>query len=139
MRRTTHNKEIVGCPRLTARLRRVTAGFAVPLAAILLASCGGKTTQDTASASASAQESGAALYQRNCASCHISAATIAPPLFRDMVQGRENDAKAVIKQGTPNMSGFQYLLNDSQIDAIIDFIKSKPDPIVSVNTDRVNP
>jgi mono/diheme cytochrome c family protein len=79
------------------------------------------------------QKSGQRLYNRECAVCHapplINSKAYAPILYKDLIEGQEDATRRIIINGLPNlMPGFEYGLKPSEIDAIVEYMKTVPKP-----------
>jgi len=84
------------------------------------------------------QLEGKGLFKQRCGVCHLSLVvgmvngqavmlttnTYGPPLSKDVVNGREDEVRQQIMQGSNRMPGFQYGLKPAQIDAIISYLKT---------------
>jgi mono/diheme cytochrome c family protein len=79
-----------------------------------------------------AQQQGLRLFLQSCGVCHtrptMTSGLYGPALFRDSVAGKEEGVRELIRSGTPRMPGFQYELAATEIDAIIDYLKTVPAP-----------
>ena len=75
---------------------------------------------------------GRVLWLQKCAFCHDGLGqptykTMGPWLDKDLVATLTDDViKIIVRTGTTNMPGFQYDLSASQMDRILDFLKSVP-------------
>lgn len=77
------------------------------------------------------QIEGRRIYNQRCGVCHAlpfpGAKRYAVALNREVVDGHEKAMAKIIRDGVPEMMpGFQYTLTDSQIDAIVDYLKTVP-------------
>jgi len=77
------------------------------------------------------QHEGWVLTLQFCALCHThtnlqSKTTIGPMLSRESAGGRDDVLRQVIADGTPNMPGFKYQFEASQLDAIVAYLKTVP-------------
>jgi mono/diheme cytochrome c family protein len=77
------------------------------------------------------QHEGWLLTLQFCALCHTrtnlnSTATIGPMLSRESAGGRDDVLRQVIADGTPNMPGFKYQFEASQLEAIVAYLKTIP-------------
>jgi mono/diheme cytochrome c family protein len=54
-----------------------------------------------------------------------------PPLYKDLVNGSEEAIKEIIRNGSAKMPGFKLGLQPSEIDAIVDYLKTVPKPAKS--------
>ena len=84
------------------------------------------------------QQLGRRIFQQRCAVCHTQPMVISkqygPFLSRDKVVGREGSVRSTIMDGeTGLMPGFRYGMEPSQVEAIIEYLKTveKPNPPVS--------
>jgi mono/diheme cytochrome c family protein len=75
---------------------------------------------------------GRRLFQQNCSVCHTQATLTnpmyGPSLYRDIVNGKEQVMREYINKGSNKMPGFRYGLKASEIDAIIEYLKTVPKP-----------
>jgi mono/diheme cytochrome c family protein len=75
---------------------------------------------------------GRRLFQQNCSVCHTQATltnpTYGPSLYRDIVNGREDAVRDYIGKGSNKMPGFRFGLKASEINAIVDYLKTVPKP-----------
>ena len=75
---------------------------------------------------------GRRLFQQNCSICHTQATLTNPiygaSLYRDMVNGKEEMVRDYIAKGSSKMPGFRYGLKASEINAIVEYLKTVPKP-----------
>ena len=76
---------------------------------------------------------GRRLFQQRCAVCHTEstpgARRYGPPLYKELVDGNEDVINQFIRNGSPGkMPGFKYGLESSEIDAIVEYLKTVPRP-----------
>jgi mono/diheme cytochrome c family protein len=75
---------------------------------------------------------GRRLFQQNCSICHTQATLTnpmyGPSLYRDLVTGREDAVRDFIDKGSTKMPGFRYGLKASDINAVIEYLKTVPKP-----------
>lgn len=75
---------------------------------------------------------GRRLFQQNCSICHTQATLTnpmyGPSLYRDIVNGKENAMRDYIAKGSNKMPGFRYGLKASEINAIVEYLKTVPKP-----------
>jgi len=75
---------------------------------------------------------GRRLFQQNCSVCHTQATLTnpmyGPSLYRDLVNGREDAVRDFIGKGSDKMPGFRYGLKASEINAIVEYLKTVPKP-----------
>jgi mono/diheme cytochrome c family protein len=72
---------------------------------------------------------GKGMFQQRCSLCHLPRSynddsTYGPKLSAATVTGREAVVREFIRQGSPNMPGFQYGLTPDEIDSIIAYLKT---------------
>jgi mono/diheme cytochrome c family protein len=95
----------------------------------------GVAAQNGAGASASSGDPvtlGRRLFQQNCSVCHtqptLTNPMYGPVLYRDIVSGNEDVMRNYIARGSAKMPGFRYGLKPSEIDAIMQYLKTVPKP-----------
>lgn len=75
---------------------------------------------------------GRRLFQQNCSVCHTQATLTnpmyGPSLYRDIVNGKEDVMREYIAKGSNKMPGFRYGLKASEINAIVEYLKTVPKP-----------
>jgi mono/diheme cytochrome c family protein len=75
---------------------------------------------------------GRRLFQQHCSVCHtqptLTNPMYGPSLYRDVVNGREDAVRDFIDKGSGKMPGFRYGLKASDINAIIEYLKTVPKP-----------
>jgi len=76
-----------------------------------------------------AELKGKGMFQQRCSLCHLPRSydddsTYGPKLTAATVTGKEAVVREFIRQGTPNMPGFQYGLTPEEIDSIITYLKT---------------
>jgi mono/diheme cytochrome c family protein len=75
---------------------------------------------------------GRRLFQQNCSVCHTQATLTnpmyGPSLYRDIVNGKEDVMRDYINKGSNKMPGFRYGLRASEINAIVEYLKTVPKP-----------
>ena len=78
------------------------------------------------------QKLGQRVFQQRCAICHAPARPgfqmYGPALYKDLVNGSEDAIKEIIRSGSTKMPGFKLGLQPSEIDAIVDYLKTVPKP-----------
>ena len=86
----------------------------------------------TAASRQDAVTPGRRLFQQHCSVCHTQATLTnpmyGPSLYRDLVSGREDAVRAYIDKGSSKMPGFRYGLKASDINNIIEYLKTVPKP-----------
>jgi mono/diheme cytochrome c family protein len=79
-----------------------------------------------------AQKLGQRVFQQRCGICHEQARpgfqTYGPILYKDLVGGSEDAIKEMIRSGSAKMPGFKLGLQPSEIDAIVEYLKTVPKP-----------
>lgn len=74
---------------------------------------------------------GRRIFQQRCGVCHTQP-TANPmygiALYKDLVDGNEDMIRDYIKNGSKRMPGFRYGLEPTEIDAIVDYLKTVPKP-----------
>jgi mono/diheme cytochrome c family protein len=77
-----------------------------------------------------AQTLGKRVFQQRCGVCHTRVNLVVPmygiPLNKELVDGNEDMIKDYIRNGSKRMPGFKYGLESSEIDAIVDYLKTVP-------------
>lgn len=75
---------------------------------------------------------GRRLFQQNCGVCHtqptLTNPMYGPVLYRDLVNGNEDAMRNFVARGSSKMPGFRYGLKPSEINAIVDYLKTVPKP-----------
>jgi mono/diheme cytochrome c family protein len=78
------------------------------------------------------QKLGHRVFEQRCGICHAPARTgfqmYGPPLYKDLVNGSEDAIKEIIRSGSAKMPGFKLGLPASDIDAIVEYLKTVPKP-----------
>lgn len=78
------------------------------------------------------QKLGQRVFQQRCAICHAPARPgfqmYGPALYKDLVNGSEDAIKEIIRSGSSKMPGFKLGLQPSEIDAIVEYLKTVPKP-----------
>jgi mono/diheme cytochrome c family protein len=78
------------------------------------------------------QRLGQRLFTQSCAVCHLkpnlNAGLYGPALYKDLIAGQESAIAELIANGTDHMPGFRYQFQPAQIAAIVDYIKTLPEP-----------
>jgi mono/diheme cytochrome c family protein len=79
-----------------------------------------------------AQKLGQRVFQQRCGICHEPARpgfqTYGTVLYKDLVNGNEDAIKEMIRSGSGKMPGFRFGLQPSEIDAIVEYLKTVPKP-----------
>ena len=78
------------------------------------------------------QKLGQRVFQQRCAICHAPARPgfqmYGPTLYKDLVNGSEDAIKEIIRSGSSKMPGFRLGLQPSDMDAIVEYLKTVPKP-----------
>jgi mono/diheme cytochrome c family protein len=78
------------------------------------------------------QRTGRMLYEQSCGICHTKPTLISPlygpALSKESLEGREDVLRVFIANGTARMPGFKTMYTPSQIDAIVQYLKTLPKP-----------
>lgn len=78
------------------------------------------------------QKLGQRIFQQRCGICHSqpqpALPMYGPALYKDLVNGNEEAIKEMIRSGTSKMPGFKLGLQPSEIDAIVEYLKTVPKP-----------
>jgi mono/diheme cytochrome c family protein len=103
---------------------------------------GPDTTQKLMSLTPSQRE-GAYLFKQRCNLCHgpTSMSGFKPyggRLTKDMVEEHEDVVRKVIMDGTPRMPGFRYGLSASQINMVVEYMKTLEKPTTDVKGQKDN-
>ena len=81
------------------------------------------------------QKFGQRVFQQRCGICHEQARPgfqmYGPALYKDLVNGNEDAIKEMIRSGSGKMPGFKLGLQPSEIDAIVEYLKTVPKPAKS--------
>ena len=84
------------------------------------------------------QKLGQRVFQQRCGICHAPARPgfqmYGPYLYKDLVNGSEDAIKEIIRSGSTKMPGFKFGLQPSEIDAIVEYLKTVPKPAKSTDT-----
>jgi len=79
-----------------------------------------------------AQRVGERLFTQSCAVCHLkpnlNAGLYGPALSKGLIDGQEKAMADLIAQGTDHMPGFRFTYDQRQIAAIVDYLKTLPEP-----------
>jgi mono/diheme cytochrome c family protein len=78
------------------------------------------------------QKLGQRVFQQRCGICHAPARAgfqmYGTALYKDLINGNEDAIKEMIRTGTSKMPGFKLGLQPSEIDAIVEYLKTVPKP-----------
>ena len=84
------------------------------------------------------QKLGQRVFQQRCGICHAPARAgfqmYGPALYKDLVNGSEDAIKEMIRSGSAKMPGFKLGLQPSEIDAIVEYLKTVPKPPKNTDT-----
>ncbi len=79
-----------------------------------------------------AQKLGQRVFQQRCGICHAPARAgfqmYGTALYKDLINGNEDAIKEMIRSGSGKMPGFKLGLQPSEIDAIVEYLKTVPKP-----------
>ena len=103
------------------------------LVAVLFASLpSGASAQQAGDNLTEQQRRGRQLLAQSCGVCHLppslNARTYGPPLNKAAANGDDSIMREYILGGTPRMPAFKHYLNESEIDAIIAYVRTVPPP-----------
>jgi mono/diheme cytochrome c family protein len=97
---------------------------------LLLYASGPVVAQEVAGSPPGAELEGRRLYTQSCLVCHakpqLTAALYGPALSKESLGGQADVMHEVIANGTPRMPGFKYQFTPSQIDSIVQYLKTVP-------------
>ena len=78
------------------------------------------------------QAHGRMILTQNCNICHLpqspGSATYGPRLSKSSANGDDNLMRQVIQTGLVNMPGWRYTLSDSDINDVIAYVRTLPEP-----------
>src|ERR1700674_125980 len=78
------------------------------------------------------QKLGQRVFQQRCGICYAPARPgfqmYGPALYKDLINGSEDAIKEMIRSGSGKMPGFKLGLQPSEIDAIVEYLKTVPKP-----------
>lgn len=78
------------------------------------------------------QKLGQRIFEQRCGICHAPARPgfqmYGTALYKDLVNGSEDAIKEIIRSGSSKMPGFKLGLQPSEIDAIVEYLKTVPKP-----------
>jgi mono/diheme cytochrome c family protein len=84
------------------------------------------------------QKLGQRVFEQRCGICHAPARPgfqmYGPALYKDLINGSEDAVKEIIRSGSAKMPGFKLGLQPSEIDAIVEYLKTVPKPPKSGQT-----
>ncbi len=100
-------------------------------AALVIASTAGASAQGAPDASFNdTQREGLRLFSQSCGVCHTvvqqRTRQYGPVLSRETLGGDEELIREYIGNGTPRMPGFRFYFEPTQINAIVQYIKTIP-------------
>jgi mono/diheme cytochrome c family protein len=91
--------------------------------------------KDAAQTLTTTQKLGQRIYEQRCGVCHSVASPgfpmYGPALYKGLVAGNEDAIRAMITEGSGQMPGFKFGLQPSEIDAIVEYLKTVPKPAKS--------
>ena len=87
---------------------------------------------------------GRRVFKQRCAVCHTEATPGArrygPVLYKELVNGNEDSIQQLIRNGSPGkMPGFKYGLEDSEINAVVEYLKTVSRPARSTGPVKEGP
>jgi mono/diheme cytochrome c family protein len=94
-------------------------------------SASGQQPESDKAALTGAQKLGQRIFQQRCGVCHSQIGNFpmyGPALHKELVNGNEDAIKEMIRSGTSKMPGFKLGLQPSEIDAIVEYLKTVPKP-----------
>jgi mono/diheme cytochrome c family protein len=78
------------------------------------------------------QREGRRLFSQNCSICHLpperGAATYGPLLHKASASGSDDLMRAFIVNGTQRMPAFKFHLKDADVNAVIAYLRTRPEP-----------
>ena len=84
------------------------------------------------------QKLGQRVFEQRCGICHAPARPgfqmYGPALYKDLINGSEDAIKEIIRSGSAKMPGFKLGLQPSEIDAIVEYLRTVPKPQKSAQT-----
>lgn len=84
------------------------------------------------------QKLGQRVFEQHCGICHAPAAPgfqmYGTALYKDLINGSEDAIKEIIRSGSAKMPGFKLGLQASEIDAIVEYLKTVPKPPKNTDT-----
>ena len=99
---------------------------------LLLQASAQVAAQEVGGSPSGTQLEGRRLYTQSCLVCHakpqLTAALYGPALSKESLGGQDDVMREVISNGTPRMPGFKYHFTPSQIDSIVQYLKTVPAP-----------
>jgi mono/diheme cytochrome c family protein len=97
---------------------------------VLLQASAQAAAQDIGGSPSGAELEGRRLYTQSCLVCHakpqLTAALYGPALSKESLGGQADVMREVISNGTPRMPGFKHHFTPSQIDSIVQYLKTVP-------------
>jgi mono/diheme cytochrome c family protein len=112
-------------------MTRLRWGLAVLLAIFPLAVCAQQQAK-TENPLNDTQKLGQRIFEQRCGICHAPArgafVMYGPYLYKDLINGNEDAIKEMIRTGTSKMPGFKLGLQPTEIDAIVEYLKTVPKP-----------
>ena len=111
--------------------------WALPALLVLFASGARAQQSGGAKPLTDGQKLGQRVFEQRCGICHAPARAgfqmYGPALYKDLVNGSEDAIKEMIRSGSSKMPGFRYGLQPSEIDAIVEYLKTVPKPAKSTD------
>jgi len=89
--------------------------------------------QQNASSLTATQKEGRRIFQQRCAVCHTQPTVVSkrygPALYKEIVEDNDDNIRDTILQGREGlMPGFQYGMTRTEVDSIIDYLKTVTRP-----------
>ena len=84
------------------------------------------------------QKLGQRIFEQRCGICRAPARPgfqmYGTALYKDLINGSEDAIKEIIRSGSAKMPGFKLGLQPSEIDAIVEYLKTVPKPPKTTDT-----
>ena len=86
------------------------------------------------------QAHGRQVFAQSCGICHLApslgAKTYGPLLNKATVGGSDDAMRVIIANGTERMPAFKYYLNQSEIDAVVAYVRTVPAPVARASNEQ---
>lgn len=107
--------------------------FLIALAALLAIAFSARAQKTTNAPLTEQQKDGRRIFQQRCAVCHTLPTVVSkrygPALYKEIVQDNDDNIRDVILEGSEGlMPGFKYGLSRSEIDSIVEYLKTVDRP-----------
>jgi mono/diheme cytochrome c family protein len=114
-------------------LIRKSSMFLIGLGLFLAISLPLCAQQPSGAALTDTQKDGRRIFQQRCAVCHTLPTVVSkrygPALYKEIVEDNEDNIRDVIQEGREGlMPGFKYGLSRTEIDSIIEYLKTVKRP-----------